>query len=200
MVWKSGVSSCTFFLAFFCLLVLPPYTVLFAFTVAHFSLSFILFYDISLSSAGLISVICHPTKLLQQLKRSVNFNTSWLQAGFKQNKITGLCWLSYYTITVQGKKKKQMWLQGPEIQMKVLLLPIVEKRLHHVWILTDGGALRCRTHLSLPSTPCPEQLSYKGLRLFYMSHATSAHCYFYLYSRITADPFSWVLDKPTEIQ
>lgn len=106
MAWKSGVSSCTFFLAFFFVCLCYHLALfLFAFTVAHFSLSFILFYDISLSSAGLVSVICHPTMLLQQLKRSVNFNISWLQASFKQNKITGLCWLSYYTITVQEKKK-----------------------------------------------------------------------------------------------
>lgn len=39
--------------------------------------------------------------------------------------------------------------------------------------------------------------------LHFTSHATSAHlflCYFYLYSTMAADPFSWVLDKPTEIQ
>jgi len=96
-----------------------------------FVICFILWYICFWKTVGLDLVICHPRVLLQQLKRSVNFETSWLQAGFKQAKQNAwavLAGLVYSNWT----GKNQMWFQGPdEVQMKVVLLPIVGKTLRN---------------------------------------------------------------------
>lgn len=133
--WKSGVSSHTFFFACFfdCLCYhLALFSICFYSGPFFFVIYFILWYISFWKAVGLTFVICHPRVLLQQLKISVNFQTSWLQAGFEQTKQNPWAVLADL-VKIAILEKKQMWLQGPdEIQMMVVLLPIVVKTLHNV--------------------------------------------------------------------
>lgn len=84
---------------------------------------------------GLTFVICHPLMLLQPLKRSVNFNTSWLQTSLQTQILD-----SFMYNNCTGKK--QMWFQGPaEMHMKAVLITTVVKTLRNVeyWHLLTIG-------------------------------------------------------------
>lgn len=157
----------------------------------------------------------------------------------KQNKILGLCWLSYCTEKkskcdsraqkyrwrycsypywwkdsmlnidipsklVMGCREQVLWSSAPLFAQvgKFRIQSHPSKDLIYLCPMkpaSDGGALKCRAHLSLPSTLCPGQFSYKCLRLCNSTWAIQLlHTVISIYIS-AADPFSCVLDKPTEI-
>lgn len=133
--WKSGVSSHTFFFCLlFWLLMLPPCTIFHLLLQWPIFLCNLFYFMIYLLLENSWPHFCDMSSqsVASAVENKCEFPNLMAASRFWTNKTKSLgcaCWLSENSHT----GKKQMWLKGPdEIQMMVVLLPIVVKTLHNV--------------------------------------------------------------------